>query len=86
MEPVSRIVSEDEWRRVQSHLDGGSAPTLNQLVQTEGKGTRQSCASYLFLMFVMARAYLMTYSRCMMWLLSHLFHSSVSWTGGTRED
>jgi hypothetical protein len=45
MEPVSRIVSEEEWRRVQSHLDGGSATTLDQLVQTEGKGTRQSCAS-----------------------------------------
>jgi hypothetical protein len=42
MEPVSRIVSEDEWRRVQSHLD---CATLDQLVQTEGKGTRQSCPS-----------------------------------------
>jgi hypothetical protein len=64
MEPVSRIVSEDEWRRVQSHLDGGSAATLDQLVQTEGKGTRRSCASFFSFtlsMFVMARAYPMDY-------------------------
>jgi hypothetical protein len=64
MEPVSRIVSEDEWRRVQSHLDGGSAPTLDQLVQTEGKGTRQSCASFFsftLFMYVMAGAYLIIY-------------------------
>jgi hypothetical protein len=62
MEPVSRIVSEDEWRRVQSHLDGA---TLDQLVQTEGKGTRQSCAylfSFTLFMSVMARAYLRIYS------------------------
>jgi hypothetical protein len=64
MEPVSRIVSEDEWRRVQSHLDGGSTATIDQLVQTEGKGTRQSCAylfSFTLSMFVMAKAYRMIY-------------------------
>jgi hypothetical protein len=39
--PVRRIVSEAEWRRLQSKLDGGGA-TADQLVQTDVKGSPPS--------------------------------------------